>query len=148
MAAVWAAVRSQARRAPAPAATPTAPRPRPADPCPICFAEPRDFPLSCGCAACFACLRQHAAAEVRAGQHPRCPLCLAAPGTSAAGAAADRARMSRAQLEVLLDEGQLLVLDRRQVGARCAAGLGGVRVMGSILTAMPTSPALLLSLPP
>lgn len=76
--------------------------PRPGD-CPICFSEPASFQLdSCGCSGCFGCLRAHAAAEVKQGRHPRCPLCLlAAPRV--ADAPAERGRISRRQLELLLD---------------------------------------------
>lgn len=115
------------------------PAPRlPAALCPICMSEASDFQLE-GCAhtACFDCLRTHAATEVRQGQRPRCPLCMPALARrgAAAGAAASRASkaagassssqglISSSQLEVLLEAAELLVLERRQVGAaltKCA----------------------------
>lgn len=97
------------------------PSPVPADLCPICFSEAADFVLDhCGCAACFGCLRTHAATEIKPGQQPRCPLCLAAGGGAAPAAAgpADGSSsmlISRSQLEYLLDAADLLVHDRRQV---------------------------------
>jgi hypothetical protein len=104
---------------------------RQAEPCAICFTEPRDFQLdNCGCWACISCLAQHATSEAQQNRWPRCPLCVAAGGAAGAGGHAAN-RIGRQQLEVLLEPHHLHRLEaaqmERDLGVRrcphCAEGL-------------------------